>query len=61
MLSHGHWDHGGGLLAAIESIAKRRGAAGRLLRAPGHVRAARLAAADGTMIVQEPVPDPRRD
>jgi 7,8-dihydropterin-6-yl-methyl-4-(beta-D-ribofuranosyl)aminobenzene 5'-phosphate synthase len=27
VLSHGHWDHAGGLLAAVESIAQRRGAA----------------------------------
>src|SRR5207249_11499740 len=24
VLSHGHWDHGGGLLAAVEAIAQRR-------------------------------------
>lgn len=24
VLSHGHWDHGGGLVAAIEAIAKAR-------------------------------------
>jgi 7,8-dihydropterin-6-yl-methyl-4-(beta-D-ribofuranosyl)aminobenzene 5'-phosphate synthase len=61
VLSHGHWDHGGGLLAAIESIAKRR-SPGQLdcFVHPGMFRQRGTQRADGTMFVQERLPEPER-
>jgi 7,8-dihydropterin-6-yl-methyl-4-(beta-D-ribofuranosyl)aminobenzene 5'-phosphate synthase len=57
VLSHGHWDHGGGLTTAIEAIA----AHGRSVECFTHPRMFAQRAnrrPDGTMFVYEPVPDP---
>jgi 7,8-dihydropterin-6-yl-methyl-4-(beta-D-ribofuranosyl)aminobenzene 5'-phosphate synthase len=59
VLSHGHWDHGGGLLTAVDAIAKR----GRPVECFVHPRMFAQRAnqrPDGTMFVYEPVPDPER-
>ena len=61
VLSHGHWDHAGGLLAAVESIAKNRG--GRSFSCyvhPGMFRQRATKRPDGQLYVNEPVPDPER-
>ncbi len=59
VLSHGHWDHAGGLLAALESIASRRGRD----QVPCYVHPGMFAQRatrrpTGEMAVHEPVPDP---
>ncbi len=59
VLSHGHWDHAGGLLAAIESIASHRGKG----EVPCYVHPGMFAQRatrrpTGEMAVHEPVPDP---
>jgi 7,8-dihydropterin-6-yl-methyl-4-(beta-D-ribofuranosyl)aminobenzene 5'-phosphate synthase len=61
VLSHGHWDHGGGLLTAIESIARRR-SPGRLdcFVHPGMFSQRGLRRPDGTLFPQERLPDPAR-
>jgi 7,8-dihydropterin-6-yl-methyl-4-(beta-D-ribofuranosyl)aminobenzene 5'-phosphate synthase len=61
VLSHGHWDHGGGLLAAIESVAKRR-SPGQLdcFVHPGMFRQRGSQRPDGTMFVHERLPEPER-
>ena len=61
VLSHGHWDHAGGLLAAVESIAKSRG--GRSFTCfthPGMFRQRATKRPDGELYVNELVPDPER-
>ena len=61
VLSHGHWDHAGGLLAAVESIAKNRG--GRSFSCyvhPGMFRQRATKRPDGQLYVNELVPDPQR-
>lgn len=60
VLSHGHWDHAGGLTTAIESIASHRGAG----EVPCYVHPGMFAQRatqrpSGEMAVHEPVPDPR--
>jgi 7,8-dihydropterin-6-yl-methyl-4-(beta-D-ribofuranosyl)aminobenzene 5'-phosphate synthase len=61
VLSHGHWDHGGGLLAAIESVAKRRpGPPVSCFVHPGMFGQRGSQRPDGILIVQEPVPSPER-
>jgi 7,8-dihydropterin-6-yl-methyl-4-(beta-D-ribofuranosyl)aminobenzene 5'-phosphate synthase len=59
VLSHGHWDHAGGLLAAVESIAQRRGR-GRFTcyLHPGMFRQRATKRPDGQLYVNELVPDP---
>jgi 7,8-dihydropterin-6-yl-methyl-4-(beta-D-ribofuranosyl)aminobenzene 5'-phosphate synthase len=61
VISHGHWDHGGGLLTAIESIARRR-SPGRLdcFVHPGMFGQRGSRRADGTLFVQARLPDPER-
>ena len=59
VLSHGHWDHAGGLVAAVESIARHRGAG----EVPCYVHPEMFAQRatqrpTGEMAVHEPVPDP---
>jgi 7,8-dihydropterin-6-yl-methyl-4-(beta-D-ribofuranosyl)aminobenzene 5'-phosphate synthase len=59
VLSHGHWDHAGGLVTAIESIARHRGAG----EVPCYVHPGMFAQRGtqrptGEMAVHEPVPDP---
>jgi 7,8-dihydropterin-6-yl-methyl-4-(beta-D-ribofuranosyl)aminobenzene 5'-phosphate synthase len=61
VLSHGHWDHAGGLLAAVESIARGRG--GRSFTCyvhPGMFRQRATSRPDGQLYVNEPVPDPEK-
>lgn len=61
VLSHGHWDHGGGLLAAIESVTKRRaGAPVSCFVHPGMFGQRGSQRPDGILIAQEPVPGPER-
>ncbi len=59
VLSHGHWDHGGGLLAAVESVSKRRPGVSCFVH-PGMFAQRALQRPDGTVLPQEPVPDPAR-
>jgi len=61
VLSHGHWDHGGGLPAAIAAVAERR-PAGRVpcFMHPGMFVQRALKRPDGLVIVQEPVAPPER-
>jgi 7,8-dihydropterin-6-yl-methyl-4-(beta-D-ribofuranosyl)aminobenzene 5'-phosphate synthase len=61
VLSHGHWDHGGGLLTAVESIARRR-SPGRLdcFVHPGMFAQRGVRRPDGALYVQERVPEPAR-
>ena len=59
VLSHGHWDHAGGLLAAFDAIAGRRGKG----EVPCYVHPGMFAQRatqrpTGEMAVQEPVPPP---
>lgn len=60
VLSHGHWDHGGGLLAAIASVTKRRSAPVPCFVHPGMFGQRGSQRPDGVLIVQEPVADPDR-
>jgi 7,8-dihydropterin-6-yl-methyl-4-(beta-D-ribofuranosyl)aminobenzene 5'-phosphate synthase len=61
VLSHGHWDHGGGLLTAIEAIARHR-SPGRLdcFVHPGMFGQRGTQRPDGTLFVQERLPEPDR-
>lgn len=61
VLSHGHWDHGGGLLTAIETIARHR-SPGQLdcFVHPGMFRQRGSQRPDGVLLVQERLPDPER-
>ena len=57
-LSHGHWDHAGGMLEALELIRKANG--GRAVPAdmhPGMYRSRAVRAPDGTMRLFADVPD----
>jgi 7,8-dihydropterin-6-yl-methyl-4-(beta-D-ribofuranosyl)aminobenzene 5'-phosphate synthase len=59
VLSHGHWDHAGGLLAAVESIAQRRGSNSFTCYVhPGMFRQRATKRPDGQLYVNERVPDP---
>jgi 7,8-dihydropterin-6-yl-methyl-4-(beta-D-ribofuranosyl)aminobenzene 5'-phosphate synthase len=55
-LSHGHWDHAGGLLAAVEAIATRRQAPVDCFLHPGMFAQRGSKRPDGTLYVQELVP-----
>ncbi len=59
VLSHGHWDHAGGLVAAIEAISKARNS-DRLdcFVHPGMFAERALQRPNGELLVFEPVPDP---
>jgi 7,8-dihydropterin-6-yl-methyl-4-(beta-D-ribofuranosyl)aminobenzene 5'-phosphate synthase len=61
VLSHGHWDHGGGLLTAIETIARHR-SPGKLdcFVHPGMFRQRGSQRPDGILLVQERLPEPER-
>ena len=61
VLSHGHWDHGGGLLTAIETIARHR-SPGQLdcFVHPGMFRQRGSQRPDGVMLVYERLPEPER-
>ena len=61
VLSHGHWDHAGGLVAAVESIARNRGDGGfTCYMHPGMFRQRATKRPDGQLYVNELVPDPER-
>jgi 7,8-dihydropterin-6-yl-methyl-4-(beta-D-ribofuranosyl)aminobenzene 5'-phosphate synthase len=61
VLSHGHWDHAGGLLAAVESIARARGDKSFACYVhPGMFRQRATKRPDGQLYVNELVPDPER-
>jgi 7,8-dihydropterin-6-yl-methyl-4-(beta-D-ribofuranosyl)aminobenzene 5'-phosphate synthase len=59
VLSHGHWDHAGGLLAAVEAIARDRGAGEvACYTHPGMFAQRALQRPTGEQTVFEPVPTP---
>lgn len=61
VLSHGHWDHAGGLLAAVESIAQRRGSKTFTCHVhPGMFRQRATKRPDGQLYVNELVPRPEQ-
>jgi 7,8-dihydropterin-6-yl-methyl-4-(beta-D-ribofuranosyl)aminobenzene 5'-phosphate synthase len=61
VLSHGHWDHAGGLIAAVESIARSRGSKNFTCYVhPGMFRQRATKRPDGQLYVNELVPDPDR-
>jgi len=61
VLSHGHWDHAGGLIAAVESIARSRGSKSFSCYVhPGMFRQRATKRPDGQLYVNELVPDPER-
>jgi 7,8-dihydropterin-6-yl-methyl-4-(beta-D-ribofuranosyl)aminobenzene 5'-phosphate synthase len=61
VLSHGHWDHAGGLVAAVESIAGSRGDGSfTCYMHPGMFRQRATQRPDGQLYVNELVPDPER-
>jgi 7,8-dihydropterin-6-yl-methyl-4-(beta-D-ribofuranosyl)aminobenzene 5'-phosphate synthase len=61
VLSHGHWDHGGGLVAAVEAVAARRpGAPVPCFVHPGMFGQRGSQRPDGVLIVQQPVPKPEQ-
>jgi 7,8-dihydropterin-6-yl-methyl-4-(beta-D-ribofuranosyl)aminobenzene 5'-phosphate synthase len=57
VLSHGHWDHGGGLLAAVEAIAHQRTSFECYLH-PGMFSQRGTRRPDGTMFINERLPEP---
>jgi 7,8-dihydropterin-6-yl-methyl-4-(beta-D-ribofuranosyl)aminobenzene 5'-phosphate synthase len=60
VLSHGHWDHAGGLVAAIEAIAAKRGKGNvECYMHPGMYRQRATRRPDGELYVNEIVPGPR--
>jgi 7,8-dihydropterin-6-yl-methyl-4-(beta-D-ribofuranosyl)aminobenzene 5'-phosphate synthase len=61
VLSHGHWDHGGGLLTALETIALHR-SPGKLdcFVHPGMFGQRATQRPDGILLVQERLPGPER-
>ena len=59
VLSHGHWDHGGGLLTAVEAIAEKRPRFDCYLH-PGMFAQRGSQRPDGTMYVNERLPEPAR-
>jgi 7,8-dihydropterin-6-yl-methyl-4-(beta-D-ribofuranosyl)aminobenzene 5'-phosphate synthase len=60
VLSHGHWDHAGGLVTAIESIAKARPAGVDCYVHPGMFAQRATPRAGFGLVEHEPVPDPKR-
>lgn len=61
VLSHGHWDHAGGLLAAVQSIARSRGSRSfDCYVHPGMFRQRATKRPDGQLYVNELVPSPER-
>ena len=61
VLSHGHWDHAGGLVAAVEAIARARGRERFTCYVhPGMFRQRATRRPDGQLYVNERVPDPAR-
>lgn len=61
VLSHGHWDHAGGLVAAVEAIARARGKASfKCFVHPGMFAQRASQRPNGELYVHELVPDPDR-
>jgi 7,8-dihydropterin-6-yl-methyl-4-(beta-D-ribofuranosyl)aminobenzene 5'-phosphate synthase len=61
VLSHGHWDHGGGLIAAVESVVRQRaGGPVPCVVHPGMFVQRGSQRPDGVLIAQAPVPTPER-
>jgi 7,8-dihydropterin-6-yl-methyl-4-(beta-D-ribofuranosyl)aminobenzene 5'-phosphate synthase len=61
VLSHGHWDHAGGLLAAVKSVARSRGSKTFTCYVhPGMFRQRATKRPDGQLYVNELVPDPEQ-
>jgi 7,8-dihydropterin-6-yl-methyl-4-(beta-D-ribofuranosyl)aminobenzene 5'-phosphate synthase len=61
VLSHGHWDHAGGLLAAVQSIVRSRGSKSFTCHVhPGMFRQRATKRPDGQLYVNELVPDPEQ-
>jgi 7,8-dihydropterin-6-yl-methyl-4-(beta-D-ribofuranosyl)aminobenzene 5'-phosphate synthase len=60
VLSHGHWDHGGGLLSAVDAIATGRQGEIETFLHPGMFAQRASKRPDGTMFVHELLPDPER-
>jgi 7,8-dihydropterin-6-yl-methyl-4-(beta-D-ribofuranosyl)aminobenzene 5'-phosphate synthase len=61
VLSHGHWDHAGGLLAAVESITRSRASKSITCYVhPGMFRQRATKRPDGQLYVNELVPDPEQ-
>ena len=59
VLSHGHWDHAGGLVAAVEMIAKARGRnSAKCFVHPGMFAQRASRRPGGELFVQERVPNP---
>jgi len=59
VLSHGHWDHAGGLLAAIEQIAQARGAGNVSCHVhPGMFAQRGITLPSGAVLPMESVPGP---
>jgi 7,8-dihydropterin-6-yl-methyl-4-(beta-D-ribofuranosyl)aminobenzene 5'-phosphate synthase len=59
VLSHGHWDHGGGLLTAVAAVSKRRGAVPCVVH-PGMFGQRGSQRPDGVLLVQERLPSPEQ-
>ncbi len=61
VLSHGHWDHAGGLLAAVQAIARSRGSKSFSCYVhPGMFRQRATKRPDGQLYVNELVPSTER-
>lgn len=61
VLSHGHWDHAGGLLAAIEAVAAaRKDGSPTCFVHPGMFAQRASQRPNGELLAHEPVPDPER-
>lgn len=60
VLSHGHWDHAGGLVAAVEAIAAARGAGTPCFMHPGMFAERGNQRPGGEFFPFEPVPSPER-
>lgn len=59
VLSHGHWDHAGGLLAAVEAVARARPNEGvDCYVHPGMFSQRATPRQNGELLVHEPVPGP---
>ena len=58
VLSHGHWDHGGGLLAAIGAVARHRAQPVECLVHPGMFAQRASARPHGGLYVHASLPDP---
>ena len=60
VLSHGHWDHGGGLVAAIEAIAAARTGAVTCVVHPDMFAQRATRRPNGELYAHQPLPDPPR-